>query len=231
METASRLRGSDVGRRAGVEPAYLARMTPRDLLPLVLICSACAAGCATKATTEAERSSSASATSAASARVAISATSAAAASASSASPSPSTLPRMRPPPKTLTAGQRTELGTTGLTIASPFANEFDASGTGWSIRGSAPASPSFYALRKEFEPGNPLGATSCKDPKAANGKREADGSYVVKCADNSTNDTWFVRTLPIDDEGYHSLQCMGSSSKPDRLALVESSCRSIKKGP
>lgn len=211
--------------------AYIAPMTARDVLSVVLIGFATVVGCETKATPEAERTTSASATSAAKAPApsATSAPASSASSSSSASPSSSTLPPSRPEPTKLTAGQRTPLGTTGLTIASPFANELAPVGNEWSVQGTAPDSPLIYLLRKNFEPGNPAGAMTCKDPKDANGKKEADGSYVVKCPNNSTNQIWFARTIPIDDEGYHSLQCMGSGTTPATVALVESSCRSIKK--
>ena len=147
-------------------------------------------------------------------------------------PKPAAAEPEPPPPTKMAAGKPTVLEGTGLTITPAFAYTIVDRKTHWNLDDTAKAlkQGDLWLMRKTFAPDGSAGHVSCKNPKEGVGKKEADGSFTYRCrADSEGNGTWVGRVIPSKDPAYPAVHCIGSSTSAKELALIDATCRSIKK--
>lgn len=150
--------------------------------------------------------------------------------ASSAAPA-AAAPSIDPPLPILPAGKASVLADVGLTIAPPFPHRLEDRKTHWNLEDTSRKSGSVWVMRKMYRPDAPLGTVlPCADPKEGAPHREPDGSFTSRCKGSAADDgMWFARLVPTTSTTYETVQCQGSSKSPEKLKLIEATCRSIKK--
>jgi hypothetical protein len=130
----------------------------------------------------------------------------------------------------------------GLSIKPPFRYTLDASANNvsWTLEDAPQKSQSpihVWLMEKSFTPevaaSGARGETlPCANKAEGAGKKEADGSYTFRCKGSASDDgTWFGRAVGVEDDFIQSFICMGSNKDPQKVALIEKACRSIRKTP
>lgn len=137
-----------------------------------------------------------------------------------------------PLPPLMPARRVSPLADVGLSIAPPFPYRLEDRKTHWDLEDTSRKAGTVWVMRKMFTANAPLGqVVPCADPKEGAPHAEPDGSFTYRCKGSAKDDgTWFARLVPTTNKTYETVQCQGSSTSPERLKLIEATCRSIKKG-
>lgn len=135
------------------------------------------------------------------------------------------------PPTPMAANKTSTLADVGLTITPPFPYTLEDRRTHWNIDDTSNKAPSIWLMRKTFAVDSLKGEviSTCANKAEGALHAEPDGSYTYRCVGNERDDgTWFGRYVPTANEQYQTVQCEGSSKSPEKLKVIETTCRSIR---